>query len=57
MAIAREMSYGTLRLGLYEPSKKLLGYPDSKNTPFFAKLSAGIIAGSIAATISNPCDL
>jgi hypothetical protein len=57
MAVLRELSYGTMRVGLYEPCKELVGCTTIENTPFWKRLLAGIIAGSIAAAIANPCDV
>lgn len=36
MAALREASYGTTRVGLYEPIKEFLGYKDKATTPLYA---------------------
>lgn len=53
----REATYSTLRLGLYEPFKEMLGATDPKNTPVWKKFMAGLLSGSAGALISNPLDL
>lgn len=56
-SLLREASYSTLRLGLYEPFKELLGGTDPKNTPIWIKFLSGLLSGSTGALISNPLDL
>eukprot|EP00633_Aureoumbra_lagunensis_P006440 CAMPEP_0197317602 /NCGR_PEP_ID=MMETSP0891-20130614/47712_1 /TAXON_ID=44058 ORGANISM="Aureoumbra lagunensis, Strain CCMP1510" /NCGR_SAMPLE_ID=MMETSP0891 /ASSEMBLY_ACC=CAM_ASM_000534 /LENGTH=247 /DNA_ID=CAMNT_0042807663 /DNA_START=130 /DNA_END=873 /DNA_ORIENTATION=+ len=56
-ASLRELSYSSLRFGLYEPIKKTLGATDPKNTPFYKKVLAGLSAGSFAAAVASPTDL
>ena len=56
-ALLREGSYSTLRLGLYEPYKQMLGYSDRKNTPVWVKLAAGLMSGGTGSVISTPMDL
>ncbi|CDW90200.1 mitochondrial substrate carrier family protein ucpb-like [Stylonychia lemnae] len=53
----RESIYSSLRLGLYEPFKRLLGATDNKNTPFYLKFLAGGMSGFIGAALANPTDL
>ena len=53
----RESIYSSLRLGLYEPFKVLLGAPDPKNTPFWKKFLAGGMSGFIGSALANPTDL
>ena len=53
----RECIYSTLRLGLYEPFKKMLGATDPKNTPFYLKFFAGGMSGFVGAAMSNPTDI
>lgn len=52
----REASYTSLRLGLYEPVKGLVGAKD-KNAHFLKKFAAGCIAGAIGSTVGNPFDV
>ena len=52
----REASYTSLRLGLYDPMKQLVG----ANTPdagVGSKFLAGALAGSLASTVGNPFDV
>ena len=56
MALARELSYGSIRIFLYEPIKDSFGY-DIHNTPFWVRLVSGLTAGSVAATLTNPIDV
>jgi len=55
--VARELSYSSLRFGLYEPLKKLLGATDPAHTPFYKKVLAGLSAGAFAAAVASPTDL
>jgi hypothetical protein len=52
----REASYTSLRLGLYEPVKVLVG-ADKPDTPFYKKFAAGSIAGAIGSVAGNPFDV
>jgi len=52
----RESSYTSLRLGLYQPCKVLLG-ADAKDAPFIKKFAAGGIAGGIGSIAGNPFDV
>ena len=51
----REASYTSLRLGLYEPVKILVGATASAG--FFRKFLAGAIAGAIGSCAGNPFDV
>jgi len=51
----REASYTSLRLGLYEPVKVLVGA--TANAGFFRKFLAGAIAGAIGSCAGNPFDV
>ena len=53
----RESIYSSLRLGLYEPFKRILGATDTKHTPFYLKFLAGGMSGFIGAALANPTDL
>ena len=53
----RESIYSSLRLGLYEPIKTLMGATDPHNTPFYLKLVSAGMSGFIGAALANPCDL
>lgn len=54
-AYARELTYSTLRLGLYEPFKKIIG-ADGKNVPMWKKFVSASGAGLVAASAANPVD-
>ena len=54
---ARESIYSTLRLGLYEPFKQLLGATDTSNTQFYVKFIAGGMSGLVGSAIANPTDV
>jgi len=51
----REASYTSLRLGLYEPIKVLVGATASAG--FFRKFLAGALAGAIGSCAGNPFDV
>eukprot|EP00605_Chrysophyceae_sp_TOSAG23-4_P002453 GSChrysophyteH1.ASY1.ANO1.2712.1 assembled CDS len=51
----REASYTSLRLGLYDPIKKIMGVkPDSM---FILKFTAGSLAGALGSIVGNPFDV
>ena len=54
-AYARELIYSSLRLGLYEPFKKLFK-ADGKNVSIVKKFISGSSAGLVAACVANPVD-
>ena len=51
----REASYTSLRLGLYEPIKGVMGVKPDSN--FFLKFIAGSLAGGIGSIAGNPFDV
>lgn len=51
----RESSYTSLRLGLYEPIKVVMGA--DKNPNFFLKFAAGSTAGALGSLAGNPFDV
>lgn len=53
-AIMREMSYSAIRMGLYEPFKELLGGHDVSSTPFWIKIAAGAMSGTLGSAVANP---
>jgi solute carrier family 25 protein 14/30 len=55
-AAGRELSYSTLRFGLYAPIKALV-HPGSSPEPLWSKILAGGLAGGMGSAISNPFDL
>jgi len=52
----REASYTSLRLGLYDPMKTLVG-ADKKDAGIGSKFLAGALAGAIGSTAGNPFDV
>ncbi len=54
-AIFRESTYTTLRIGLYEPVKKLFDIKPESN--FFLKFLAGSLSGLIGSVVGNPFDV
>ena len=56
-AMVREMTYSSIRFGLYDPIKVLMGATDPKTTPFWKKVAAGLSAGAFAASLMSPTDL
>jgi hypothetical protein len=55
-AYMREASYTSLRLGLYEPMKGLVG-ADKKDSSAASKFLAGALAGGIGSLAGNPFDV
>lgn len=56
-AACRELSYSTLRFGLYKPIKAALGAGTPRDTPLWKMVAAGGAAGGVASFIANPTDL
>ena len=57
-SLAREATYSSLRLGLYEPIKLIIGggtAPDK--TPGWHKFAAGALSGIFGQALANPTDL
>lgn len=52
----RESVYSSIRLGLYEPFKIMLGGTDPTNTPLYIKFCAGSMSGAVGSVIGNPAD-
>jgi len=58
-SMIRELSYSSLRLGLYDPIKNFLA-PNTKDKNDFTlmqKIMAGALSGAIGSSIVNPTDL
>jgi hypothetical protein len=53
----REAVYSSIRLGLYEPFKVMLGCTDPAHTPLYIKFLAGSMAGMVGSIVGNPGDL
>uniref|UniRef100_A0A6B2LCJ4 Mitochondrial carrier protein n=1 Tax=Arcella intermedia TaxID=1963864 RepID=A0A6B2LCJ4_9EUKA len=60
-ALLRQLSYGSLRIGLYEPLKALFTFSPKHElpapVPIWQKMLAGASSGAIAAAICNPTDV
>ncbi|KAH7425241.1 hypothetical protein KP509_11G045800 [Ceratopteris richardii] len=56
-ALLREASYSSIRMGLYEPFKMMLGGDDPAHTPLWIKIVAGASAGVIGSAVANPTDV
>lgn len=57
-ALLRQATYGTLRLGMYEPMKVLLqSLLGTSNSSFSLKLLSGMLCGGIASGICCPTDV
>ena len=52
----REASYTSLRLGLYEPCKGVVG-ADKPGAGFLSKFLAGALAGAVGSLAGNPFDV
>ena len=52
----REASYTSLRLGLYEPMKDIIG-AEGKDASFLKKFLAGALSGGIGSIAGNPFDV
>ncbi len=52
----REMSYSTLRFGLYSPIKRLV-YDGPGKEPLWSKIVSGGLAGGIGSAVATPLDL
>ena len=56
-SLLREGSYSTLRMGLYEPFKRLLQNPSDKEEFLWKKVIAGGLSGACGSALANPTDL
>ena len=55
-AVLREASYSSLRMGLYEPIKLIVG-ANSPGASVLRKFLAGALAGAVGCTAGNPFDI
>ena len=53
----RESIYSSIRLGLYEPFKVMLGGTDPSHTSLWIKFLAGSMSGMVGSIIGNPTDI
>lgn len=56
-SMMREISYSTLRIGLYEPCKNLFAPNVEGDIGLLRKILAGATSGAIGSAIANPTDL
>lgn len=59
-AIVRASTYGSLRLGMYEPIKRQLAAHDASagsSPAFLVKIAAGASSGAVAALLTNPIEM
>ncbi|GJP43152.1 hypothetical protein CLOM_g2644 [Closterium sp. NIES-68] len=56
-AVVRALSYGCLRLGLYEPCRNMIAPKEKSQVHVGHKALAGIMSGSFATAVSNPLDV
>lgn len=49
-ALVREASYSSIRIGAYEPIKRLFGATDPAHTPLYKKIASGATSGMISRT-------
>lgn len=54
-AMARGLTYGGLRIGLYTPIKDMIAGGESLSLQ--SKLAAGCLSGGLAAAMTNPIEL
>ena len=54
----RQCLFGGLRIGLYEPVKKVyMGDRPPTDAPLYLKVAAGLTTGAVAIAIASPTDL
>ena len=56
-AIVRASTYGSLRLGMYEPIKRYLAANVDASSAFLVKIAAGASSGATAALLTNPMEM
>lgn len=61
-AVLRQSTYGTLRIGLYEPIKDVItrtppGGTPPKDTTLWVKLVAGCLSGGMSSALTTPTDV
>lgn len=59
--VIREMSYSSIRLGLYAPARTFFGHifgeNDAHDTSIIVKFLAGVSTGILGSSVTNPADL
>eukprot|EP00756_Hemistasia_phaeocysticola_P060906 Hpha_TRINITY_DN4422_c0_g1::TRINITY_DN4422_c0_g1_i1::g.50420::m.50420/K15104/SLC25A11, OGC; solute carrier family 25 (mitochondrial oxoglutarate transporter), member 11 len=56
-ALLRAVTYGSTRVGLYEPIKKAIGGESTAPPSLLVKLVSGLSSGALASFLFNPCDV
>lgn len=57
-ALYRQMTYSSIRMGVYEPLRNFIsGNTPAHEIPFFKKVLAGGTSGSLGCIVANPFDL
>ena len=56
-ALLRQATYGSMRIGLYEPIKDALVGSSGAAPGVFHKLVAGVTSGAFASGLCNPTDV
>jgi len=56
-SMLREATYSSLRLGLYEPMKKIATRSDKDHQALWVKILSGACSGAIGSAFTNPIDL
>jgi hypothetical protein len=56
-SVCRELSYSGIRMGMYEPTKEMLGATDPTKTPLWLKIASGALTGATGSILANPFDL
>eukprot|EP00126_Sphaerothecum_destruens_P001333 Sdes_comp14057_c0_seq2m3374 len=57
--VMRDMTYSSIRLGIYEPIRGILsgGVTSSSDIGYSVKIASGLLSGAIGAAITNPVDV
>eukprot|EP00884_Botryococcus_braunii_P014687 jgi/Botrbrau1/23219/Bobra.0041s0062.2 len=56
-SLHRQILYGGLRIGLYDPVKRLFMGNSDRDAPLLVKVGAGMTTGALAIAIASPTDL
>ena len=56
-SLMREASYSTIRMGGYEPVKRLIHKGNDQGLPLYKKVVAGATSGLLGAFFTTPFDL
>lgn len=58
LGLHRQCLFGGLRIGLYEPVKRVyMGDRPPGDAPLYLKVAAGLTTGALAIAIASPTDL